>query len=189
MSGLFRCSLVAAFLCASGAQADEFTGDQIRSMFFTPQHELELPLCEVGDEVSEYRETDMVTILHYYGKFLAFANIEGDDTPYIMIDRDTLSSVDPVFSAFVLKHECAHLQNGHIDSYPADVREENEGEADCIAARQMRDEGYGRESLSIISTYNRALMQAFFPRSYRDGVADTRNRNITACFDGMELTQ
>ena len=175
------------FLGAPGeAAAGEFSGDQIRVMFFSPQDNVSYPVCVHDGRVVARRAVTMDVMLHGHGNLLAFVSHEAGGEPVITVDEDMLSSVAPVFRDFVIAHECAHIQSGHIDAPRGSEQtyRHNEDEADCTAIRAMKEEGLGLRGLAVIETHNRALVQAFFPAAAERGAAERRNAHIRACYDG-----
>lgn len=169
-------------LLATSAYADEFTGDEIREMFFEPKYEFTPPECIVDGHAVEYRESDLATMLHSHGKLLAFANDELDGTHFVMFDRDMLASVAPIFREYVFRHECKHHQSHHFEEYKPEDYRDNEDEADCLAVQEMKSEGLTKEGLEIIVAYNRAMLQAFFPKDHKKGLAEVRNDKINTCY-------
>lgn len=173
------------FLAAPAqAQEREFSGDDIRAMFFSPQEGVSYPSCDYNGRDATYREVTTDVILHGHGNLLAFTNIDNGQ-PIITVDGDMLSSVAPVFRDFVLAHECAHLQGGHVDgpSGGDEAYRHNEDEADCVAVARMKQNGMTAQDLAVIEAHNRALIQAFFPAAAQRGEAERRNAHIRACYE------
>lgn len=181
---------VVAALPFLGAPADagagEFSGEQIRAMFFSPQDNISYPVCIHDGRAVPRREVAMDVMLHGHGNLLAFVSHDADRHPVITVDGDMLSSVAPVFRDFVIAHECAHIQNAHIDApaRSAESYRHNEDEADCAAIQGMKDRGLSQAGLAVIEAHNRALVQAFFPAAAERGEAERRNAHIRACYEG-----
>lgn len=183
-----KAAVVALPFFAAPASAQErereFSGADIRAMFFSPQGTISYPLCRYNGHDATYREVTTDVILHGHGNLLAFTNMD-DGRPMITVDRDMLSSVVPVFRDFVLAHECAHLQGGHIDAPSGgdEAYRHNEDEADCVATARMKENGMTAQDLAVIEAHNRALIQAFFPAAAKRGEAERRNAHIRACYE------
>ncbi len=183
LKDIFNTLALSLTMVGTPAISDDFTGDEIRNMFFEPKYEFEEPVCMVDGVNVEYREIPSdIMMIHRYGKLLAFANIDADDIPFIMIDRAMLSSVNPVFREHVLRHECAHHTGQHFSPFGGSDDEANEDEADCLAIINGKLEGVREEDLEVIESFNRALVQAFYPRKYKEGEADVRNEKLRSCY-------
>jgi hypothetical protein len=183
---LLKAAVAALPFLGMPAQAEdrEFSGAEIRAMFFSPQDAVSYPVCRYNGQDATYREVTTDVILHGHGHLLAFTN-QHDGQAVITVDRDMLSSVAPVFRDFVLAHECAHLQGGHVDapSGGGEAYRHNEDEADCEATARMKQNGLTTQDLSVIEAHNRALIQAFFPAAAKRGEAERRNAHIRACYE------
>lgn len=178
---IFYAAALSASLIGTQAIAEQFSGDEIRDMFFEPKGEIDYPVCTHNGVEVEFREASLVDMLHGRGQAVAFAAHDAE-VPYIMVNRDLLASADPAFTAFVLRHECKHHQSGHIDDFSREHYASREDEADCLAIQELRDEGYTLDDLAILERYNLALQQAFYKPQIELQSAENRNARIRACY-------
>lgn len=180
-NALFQAIALGASVMGAQASAQEFTGDQIRDMFFDSKGEVSYPECVYNGSAVEVRESDLMQMMHGRGNPVALAAQDGDG-PYIMVNAEMLSAAHPSFMAFVMRHECKHLQSGHIAHFSREHYAEREDEADCQAIQELRAEGFTRDDLAIVEEYNRALQQAFYPAQRHKDAATARNERIRACY-------
>lgn len=184
-NALFQAIALGASVIGAQASAQEFSGDQIRDMFFDTKGEISYPECIYNGSPVEVRESDLMGMLHGRGNPVALAAQDAEG-PYIMVNAEMLSAAHPSFTAFVMRHECKHLQSGHIADFSRDHYAEREDEADCQAIQELRAEGFTREDLAIVEEYNRALQQAFYPAERHKDTAAARNNRIRVCYDSAD---
>ena len=113
---------------------------------------------------------------------VAVATRRDDGAPVIVLDREGLKGREGLFRRFVIAHECAHHQLGHLDAVWKS-RIEKEIEAHCVAMGAF-PEGEASKLLQIIMRHYGRHVAIEAAACHRAGDLMAAGRRGSAAFEG-----
>lgn len=177
--GLFACGV------SENSDPQMVWGDLVQTVSSGPQYGLAAPgsCMDARGQVVEMIALPTESLARE-GGFLAVSFLsDGHDDPVILYDEDLMSYMHPLTQRFILDHECAHHEQGHLYANPSQQSYWSvEGEADCIAIDKMRRNSSDPDGgIEVVV----ADLNTFFSlNSYLEaGFVTERVESVLGCFE------